>query len=327
MQNILFNNSVFEEHKDNPLALKWRNLAKFSRINLGHPNAHYRTDRSGTIPHFLDLKQTSPLPEHWHAPASFADICLNQASKLTSLGYPQTVFWSGGVDSTLIVIALLMIGSNDPDFLNIACTHKSIEEYPWFYRFLKQKGIKIHVGFTDSIYQYSGITGKENLLTGHLADYIFHCGNICIRNDNCDWKDFYPKDIVEFIEPLVDICPKKITKLYDVAWWLRFTMHWQDAKYAPYTSLKAKPRSIINFFDSPQWEEWSLENHGNDFAQTDPLLYKPEAKKFIIEYTGDKDYWNKMKIPSLKVKRNLKSWQYLNENCDLTGEGSWDIAW
>jgi hypothetical protein len=167
------------------------------------------------------------------------------------------------------------------------------------------------------------------LLTGELGDQLFGSdivgpavealGSEILWRDYRDWtpkvidlwtrREGTGKDLFEHFHPIVAESPIPIRTVFDFFWWLNFSQKWQHVKYRfveqSSWELRAKyGRHILHFFDTPEFQGWSLKNHdlkiGKDWTQ-----YKLAAKDFIFSFTKYPNDLTLKKIPSLAFRNFL----------------------
>ena len=84
-------------------------------------------DRTLTLPHYLKMAPYEPLPDYDPAfNKSFKQICLETAQTLVDTGKKLNICWSGGIDSTTVLFALMEVA--DPKQLKVFCNYSSIVE-------------------------------------------------------------------------------------------------------------------------------------------------------------------------------------------------------
>ena len=88
-------------------------------------------DITGHVPHHFNIK-TKNAYRYKGETRSFGEICLDVAQKIAAhTSRPLAVFWSGGIDSTSVLVAMMQ--TVDTDRLFVVCNQASIDEFPSFY--------------------------------------------------------------------------------------------------------------------------------------------------------------------------------------------------
>ena len=232
--------------------------------------------------------------------------------------------WSGGIDSTVVLISMLETKPHDRD-LHVRFTEESIKEFPSYY----DKVVSKNWVPTPKKDLYDPIFySDENFLkiSGDCGDQVFGSDSVVDNNDafhspwetikKWDLEDIYSyslnniyesdvqmKDTMfEFLHEHTSYCPFEIKTIYDLYWWVNFSLKWQHVKYRmPITfSAGIAHSSAIAFFDTTDFQKWSLSNHDIKHNTT-WTSYKQPAKDFIHKYHHDLDYLkNKKKVGSGK---------------------------
>ena len=82
-------------------------------------------DRSGNIKHFLRVnKDAYPIPKAGNFNLSLYDVIFKRAREILALGKPINVCWSGGIDSTFVLLCLLDL-ANDKSQIKVYCSDNS----------------------------------------------------------------------------------------------------------------------------------------------------------------------------------------------------------
>jgi len=286
-------------------------------------------DRFGFLNHYLpfrtaELKDEIPKADN---KLSLSEICDAKAREIISLGVPITVSWSGGVDSTAVVSALLKNGI-DKSLLTVLHAPSSRVEYPWMYKHLRDIGIRLIE--TDAVSEaYDHVTDGV-IVSGWCADQLFG-SNIHLRNldlYNLPWLDGVRQamldrnihlseksfDVIEEVwSAYADYVGVKVEEFCEFAWLYNFGVKWsyvsQDSKLAA-TKQETRER-VINFFEDIRFQRWSVA-HFDELREANvnriTKYYKRPLKQYIYEYTNDPDY--------LLRKGKVNSWALIKDNVD-----------
>jgi asparagine synthetase B (glutamine-hydrolysing) len=307
------------------------------------------SDRTGTlnIPG-VEIYNNSPIPEMPKIIPSFSsasyrriDDCVNELKIRNK--ERLVIFYSGGIDSTLIVSLLISHPnwSTLKDLVWLAVNEDSQIENPDFFRdiVLPYFGNRL----LPSNNYYDIITDTNNVcVTGECADNLF--GSLTLKsymdttsNFNAihepwettslgwllDKRKLYRDQREQMLYDLVNAAPVEIESNHDFLWWLNFAMKWQAVKYrmamhAP-TAKQAEyiAGNVINFFDSVEYQQWSL-------YTKEPKVggkwntYKLPAKTLISDIWNNEKYFKyKTKWPSLPtITRYNNAWGFLYQNED-----------
>jgi hypothetical protein len=254
-------------------------------------------------------------------------------------GHNVYLMYSGGIDSTTALVAMMNTWGHDLDRLYILMSSRSILEFPemWHNINMTFKGRIINsIDCFDEFYK-SGyiITGEhgdqvfgsdqilaattifgETIIHKNWKDYIHHFYNLQF-NKTCNVNK-----LIDLFSQTTDYCPFKIVTMFDWVWWINFTNKWQLVKYRSLITrstenLKEKYERVINFYSSPSWQKWSLDNHDQKIKNT-MLSYKFPAKEYIVKNTGFIEYLKKPKVGSLQhVSKNFVRPDGLDENFNV----------
>ena len=306
----------------------------FSMDNLGNTpsivsvgqlvQAYMPVDRTGQFNPFHMLYD--PIPKFKNFNESWEECCMEAARDLWKLGKPIELFWSGGIDSSGVLIALLETKSNS-DVLKIRYTQDSIDEFPLMWeRMVRDKNEPLpHKDMLDiSLFENHDILK----VTGECGDQCFGSdalhANLDKHADNWEsivtWpngklfskkpdvpldteKNFKRKksNLVELLFEHVDYAPFEIDTIFDLFWWCNFCFKWQDVDSRMIFTFSDTSdwRSTISFFNTENFQKWSIVNHDIKHGGTWET-YKQPAKDYINKYIKDETYRkNKTKEPSL----------------------------
>lgn len=255
---------------------------------------------------------------------TFGEMAEERAHSLKTLEKPIYIMYSGGIDSSSAVIAFLNTWSpEDLKRVHILASHHSAIEFPelWNVVVEKFKG-RIFPSFRHPEYY----CGRGYLVTGEHGDQLF--GSDVIRaivdlfgdeGIHKPWQEIMPplylhkfgknfgednvKIFVERYEQTIGACPFPIRSAFDWIWWFNFTNKWQHVKYRliahkPWRDPRESMKKIKHFYDTPEWQRWSFDNHDKKIATTLDS-YKLAAKEYIVKNTGFTSYMQKPKVGSL----------------------------
>ncbi|NBV77477.1 hypothetical protein EBR66_04915 [bacterium] len=296
-------------------------------------------DRTGLIKTPIAMHSVFPMPQLRAQPKSFEDICNERARQLLDLTHNSNrnlyVFWSGGIDSTLVLVSLLkQATSEEKKKIIVLMTENSIEEYPLFF----EKHIigTLQVSATT---MFPHILGTDNIIVGGEG------------NDQLFGSDVMAKLILSYTESFIHapyqrekfftyfdsiLSEPKVTNFYldqferlaahapmpiksnlDFVWWINFSCKWQSVFMRMLTFTT--PRYLNNitkdyvhgpyqhFFFTDDFQLWSMNNLDKRIRET-WNTYKWVCKDIIYEYTKDAEYRkNKLKKGSLSSLLTLRS--------------------
>ncbi len=282
-------------------------------------------DRTQSLDTGFEQKVLDEIPDHRdNAGLSFAEICDTVAKNIVKeakeMNTKIQVLWSGGIDSTLALIALSKeLGDEAPSFLDITLSMDSINEYPLFFREFILKKLPFKLIQPPIANHFSE---KSLIITGEHGDQLFGSDKllplIVNRLAYEDYRSILPlylmnkfgkshkvDTLMNYLHPLIESCPKPIISTFDLFWWLNFTIKWQQVTLRmPVFSFQENVASLHarfrHFFRDTRFQIWSLNNHENRAAEN-LEAYKLPAKQYIYQYTQDAEFLKqKSKEPSLK---------------------------
>lgn len=294
----------------------------------GFVQANPPVDRTGN---FNPFNMTyDPIPKVVKFNKSWEECCMDAAKELWQLGKPIELFWSGGIDSSGVLIALLETKS-DSDVLNIRYTQDSIDEFPLMWEKMvkgKNNPLSHKEMLDDSLFENHNIIK----VTGECGDQCFGSyGGSAALSENTDkntdyWESIFtwpngklfyrnsdgPKDsqenyehkkmrLAEILFEHVDYSPVEIKTIFDLFWWCNFCFKWQDVDSRMIFTFSGTSewKSTISFFNTEDFQKWSIVNHDIKHGGT-WATYKQPAKDYINKYIKDETYRkNKTKEPSL----------------------------
>jgi hypothetical protein len=263
---------------------------------------------------------------------SYSDCCDKRAEELyelsVSTGKPLGIMWSGGIDSTMIMVSFLRkYHINDiKDRIKVIISSESKIENPEFYK----KYILPNFEFLNSEYTPWLFDSSLILVTGEFNDQLF--GSDLMKmyiasNGSASLSNSYNRDtifayinakindgkisniLINAIEESANRQGIIMEKISDFFWWYNFCFKWQGVYFRMYALISPKLFGNINeewnkihmqhFYHTDYFQQWSM-NHPEVRYIMDWKHYKMEAKILIHEYDKDEDYFiNKIKRASL----------------------------
>jgi hypothetical protein len=247
----------------------------------------------------------------------FETVCLERATSLWEKYNDITVFWSGGLDSTCLALALMETKPVDSKFKMVG-TQDSVDEYETFYN-----NFKSYITIVDNLFDpYYLTTHDTTVITGEAGDQIF-CGAIADEFENKDkawhsvidqtlvgrlrnpklkiqpeWNDREREFVLRSLHRIVASCPIHIERYADFLWWLTFTtkMNYVTHKFPTLIadhnlnmSKQTRLDTFIPFYLSDDFQRWSIKNQDVKLPGG-PETYKQPIKDFIIRFFGDREF-------------------------------------
>lgn len=304
-------------------------------------------DRTGTFTTPVRVKSIFPIPAMAPMGATFEEICNERALELLArsdkIDAQIYVLWSGGIDSTLVLVSLLKNATPaQKERLVVLLSELSINENPVFFQNFIRGTLKTE---TASVVPY--ILGSRHILTsGEANDQIFGSdmtaaliakfgANIIHRRferpllfshfnealKNPDIANLY----LDLFERLWAKAPFPLVSFFDHLWWVNFSLKWQTVytRMLTYTAPRNAEKitadyvreHYLPFYKTEKFQLWSLNNHDKKIKDT-WVSYKWPCKDIIYDFTKDAEYRDtKVKVGSLSsFVCNQVSYEYIDEN-------------
>lgn len=295
-----------------------------------------------TIP--FNIKNITPIPSNIDQFNMSFDECIDSRMIELDRLYRETgrkfrLFYSGGIDSTSILSAFVKFYGIDnvADVLEITCTVDAIKENPWAWeRIIRPAKFKLISSYSHPYCWDHDVT----FIQGECADLIIPgpFTNPWLRYRSGKQTDVYPTfdTVVDFLmwksnnylnikctleeaEYAADILinwAKKSTYNFETmisfTWWITFAGTWQTHKvrsvgFTNRTQLESDffSKRYIQFYDSNDFQKWSIYTYGIQQEVTSMKNFKPYTKKYIID---------SLKIPEYQAKGKFLSWEVINHN-------------
>lgn len=278
-------------------------------------------DRTGALTLPVRTKIFEPLPALRACTKTYEDICNERARELLALAdnlnRPMKVFYSGGIDSTLVVVSLLKNASPaQKKNITVLLSEESIAENPDFYRdhirghlHTESSGLFHYLLGTDNLFvngdnndqlfgsdavvKFINQFGAETIHDRYNRDMFFRFFHARINDDTV--THFY----LDLFEKLTRSAPIPITSNYEVLWWINFALKWQTASFRmfPYVAPRNVPlisesyvqTRYMPFYRTEDFQLWSMNNPDKKIKDT-WNTYKFTAKDIIYDFTKDTQY-------------------------------------
>jgi hypothetical protein len=271
----------------------------------------------------------------------FATLCEHRAEEILAESRSRNcsidILWSGGIDSTVALSALIQAARNagDRERLRVLLSVESITEYPgFFHQHIKEQLRWTPIGFPVSRY----LSADSIIVTGEHGDLLFGSNDSRNLVSNgiayLPWRTGLPlllahrafnraetDALMDYLTPLVDACPFEITTLFEFSWWMDFTQKWQMISLRIAASVEQHRTQVFentrHFFRSIPFQLWALFGRERETME-EWCQYKMAAKDFIYDFNGDDEYRDcKEKESSLRqvlFSREIASGSQIQEN-------------
>jgi hypothetical protein len=265
-------------------------------------------DISNHVPHPFHIKTQNPYV-FANEPRSFEDICLATANKISQMtDRTIAVSWSGGIDSTAALIALMQTVA--PDQLVVICNTHSVDEFPSLYEQKIKNKLRVitpiyHAKNYQDFFSVSGDGGDT--VWGVLDDSFWASDR---QKLNLPWQDCINQEIIDDIDFIEEFCSwsgREIRTWLDLRTWYYLCCKWQDKCMRQYSLIHGlTDKDAVQFYNiDSSFQCWTMNN-------LDQIIgpqwedYKMPAKQFIYQYHDDADYRKyKSKVDSKYLNPDL----------------------
>lgn len=256
-------------------------------------------DRTGTLTRSHPVRILDPIPPfHPSFNKSLTEICDRRArdifARAEHADLDVRVMWSGGIDSTAALVALLRVSTErQRQRLVIVYETESISEYRLFYyMFIRRRLRKMKIKHVTQMFSRAENERDFLIVTGELGDQIFGSlfyaltvinsptyGGLMSGKTDAPWRGTMATVMERmkaippgagpaweaYVEPLVAKAPIPIRTMFDFLWWMNYSCKWQVVvvrfvarQWEPSRALMDK---LEHFFRDPDFEQWSFHNH------------------------------------------------------------------
>lgn len=301
-------------------SVEYKSLAKINELFSNCPWGMLH-DISGHVAHPFNVLTRTPY-QYRNYTQSFDQTCLAAAEQIAkSTDKPIAVNWSGGIDSTTALVALLQ--TVPVDRMRVVCNQYSIVEYPTFYQDIIRDRIET-IDLADwpnraaELFTVSGDAGDT--VWGVIDDSFYAANKDCLHSS---WKDWAVDRIgpnkmptLEFVEEFCSWSGVEIRTVLDLRTWFYLCCKWQDKATKLFTDAPSNlgPKNLVPFYDADDgFMMWTMNNLDKIIGDS-WTSYKVPAKQFIYKFHQDQDYLeNKTKYNSVSMYGNTSIWKLLNQ--------------
>lgn len=236
---------------------------------------------------------------------TFEDICNERAAQLILTGKELLVTWSGGIDSTGVLVSLIKAAGSNSDQIKVMFERRSIDENSDFYHnHIKDK--LNHEIFTEYFPNKVLPTANQLVVGGDNTAQIFGMSKTSFMDNRYEpWKPYVRSKLsdleynkyIEAAELQHAHAPFAIETVFDLHWWTAFSMRWTNPKVrvwrtsAEYTEQMF--HNTIPFYGSTDFQIWSMLNHHNKLGNN-PSEFKTVIKDIIYDYDHNDNYHDTM---------------------------------
>lgn len=291
------------------------------------------TDRTNSIKYGIktNVYPSLELPKFEKKDLNFEQLCNQRARDLLDRAIRSNrklaVMFSGGIDSTLIIVSLFKIATDLElkKYVTVLLSPISITENPnIFYNYILKK-CEVESSFDFDIFQghknYIVVNGEsgdqlfgsaviKNILDKYGIDFIFshptkdkinllfdkqlklssqRGGSLARRNVNLE-------TIINALDKIIMSAPFEIKTIYHYFWWINFTQKWQSVYLRSVAFTNKKNHNSINpednyfnFFNTEKMQLWCL-NNTDKLIKDEWRTYKYVMKDIIYDFDKNKEY-------------------------------------
>jgi hypothetical protein len=304
-------------------------------------------DRTRTLECGFEYKTLDPLPELSPEVPDFEETILKRATtilkKAKEVGQRVLMLWSGGIDSTAALLALLEMCPDDPtQTIVLGSTHGSFLEFPEMGIHLMQRQFEI----LPLVHPVSRqIPADFLVVTGEHGDQLFGSDKmlplVASGLGNLPYEKYLPllmaeklgtvepvQKLMDYVRPVILKCPFKIKDICQCLWWFNYIFKWQQVSLRiPVWSGKPVQQlhdQCYHFYRSEDFQQWSLSKE--DKNPSSPTFYKSELKEFIHRRFACENYLeNKTKEISLRPRAEKKWWELSRHRWSYVVDKNWTL--
>ena len=304
MYNPTFSSIMLSNITD---TLKWKNAVDVL-MNVCRPRTDggVIADRTGTFQGSVKTL-TSSIPSIPNGFAkTFEEICVERATALINTGKTLMVTWSGGIDSTGVLVSLIKAAGSNTDQIKVMFESRAIEENPDFYNnHIKDK--LNHEIFTEYFAAKCLPGTNELVVNGDNTAQIFGMSKTSFMDNRYDdWRPYVRSKIADDVEYNFYMekaeqqfahSPFPIETIFDLHWWVPFSMRWTNPQVRMWRVANDYTEEMyertIPFFGTDDFQIWSMLNHDKKLGNT-AASYKLVMKDIIYDYDGNDNYYDTM---------------------------------
>jgi len=293
------------------------------------PNASL-IDRSNALETPFETKILYGIPPKPEGPINllYDEVCINRAKEILKESKDIVIFYSGGLDSTVVVLSFwiaIQNGIGNYNQITIAASQHSIIENPKFWNKIILPYFKLTSANTALDNINNPNTTVDRYVMGENADQLFGGGLLHhvmdffdeeINEDNIE-KMFIISKVNETAKPylhrvlrnLVENATVPLNTMADLRWWLNFSCKWQSValrtlcftNFLDVITHDSELKIFDTFFNTPDFQILSLFGNMPKWGSP-PSRYnhKLASRLFIEKYIDLGNYTTtKIKVPSL----------------------------
>lgn len=344
---LVFYNPVMVRAESN---LHLPGMKRFATFFTFYNNAVVLLDRTGTLKIPVRTQSVFPIPTLNPFSKTLEEVCNERACELLrhaeELGIPLYVLYSGGIDSTLVLVSLLKNATPaQKKNIIVLLSKESIQESPTFYTDYIRGRLR-----TESSGMFGFLMGTNNIFVGgECGDQLFGSDrllDIITRFGGRSLHAPYSRDIfftyfnaslndadltnywLDMFERLRGAAVVPVTTNAEFIWWISFALKWHAVFFrmlsyasdrnAPNISRVYVATRYFHFYNTDDFQLWSMLNPDKKIKDT-WRSYKWPCKDIIYDYTKDADYRdNKTKRGSqFFLFKHMESHNFIDDSFHL----------
>lgn len=251
------------------------------------------------VPRVGNLFSGSTIPIPDGGPVPLIEAVEDSAKDLLNRYKTLYVPWSGGIDSTLVAVALAHFKTPEHTII-ISESDQSMTDSPsGIYKLLIEKGcvgepfdiermkeISANGGMVVSGYHADSIMIGEMADARELHDVIHDMTPVELLMAHTGLSEARCKTLLRQLEPLLSLMPVERTAA-NIAWWLDFTCCWSRDEYDLHFRLGLPKGSYASFFMTDLFQRWSMQDTRKKGGLTEATK-KYKYKDILESYLGVK---------------------------------------
>ena len=287
---------------------KYRNLNAYTGCCM--------IDRTNTLKDcgYTNIVIEQSIPSVLHSVGDFSSVCDNTAfdivTQSNNKSIPIAVTYSGGLDSTAVICALLKQGAD----ILVLGSNESIKENPEFYNDVLVNNKQITLNIDNPLLFLNQHPNDYIYVTGECGAHIMGTTRFEESDDISDNTQIYhgiSEDVKKYYFEVLDKCPVSIKTDYDARWWAIFALKWQFVKNRHHLWCGKICENLFNFYMTDEFQMWAL---NNDYSVKCPDFkwknYKMPMRDYIYSYYPNRaSSYDLPKRPSIEL-----TYKHLNYN-------------
>jgi len=239
--------------------------------------------------------------------AALSTVVQQRAEQIAKLSGNLKLFWSGGIDSTLMVASILPLRNKN---IEIYHTCESVRENPYFVDHINSFGVACKFWSDEWATPFDAtdivvVATSADEVTGSLDESFFNSYQDWLYRP---WQDFFRQvqgadaAFVERCQTLFAQGPSDIKTTFDARWWFYFYIrHTMQAREVWHYNLENDfENNVVNFFNCAEFDNWAVENKSSIMTGHRFCDFKRCFKDEIYRYWPDDNYReHKQKVNSV----------------------------